>query len=267
MRPRQLDRHCSFLRETFAKESPQQVQNMTFVSSWFRTFKKPTFAELLQLLIMTFKICIAAFLLSLLFCGPGRVQAQWKLHSDRDGIQVYTKTVPNSPFKALKTICHVETSLTRLTAVLLDVKNTKDWVYATKICKLLKQTSPSELYYYSEVTLPWPASNRDFIIRIAVTQDPKTKALTVIAENQPDYVPAQKNIVRIRESEAHWLITPTANGLVRVEYTMQVDPSGLLPAWLVNMFVSKGPYQTLKMLREQVKKPMYNNIQLAFIKD
>ena len=48
---------------------------------------------------------------------------------------------------------------------------------------------------------------------------------------------------------------------------MQVDPSGLLPAWLVNMFVSKGPYQTLKMLREQVKKPMYDNIQLGFIKD
>jgi hypothetical protein len=216
---------------------------------------------------MPFKSSAASFFIYLLCCLPAPVQAQWKLHSDRDGIQVYTKSVPNSPFKALKTICNVETSLTRLTAVLLDVKNTKDWVYATKVCKLLKQTSPSQLYYYSEVSLPWPASNRDFIIRISVTQDPKTKALTVLAENQPDYVPAQKNIVRIRQSEAYWLITPLPKGLVRVEYTMQVDPSGLLPAWLVNMFVSKGPYQTLKMLREQVKKPMYNEVQLAFIKD
>jgi hypothetical protein len=232
-----------------------------------RTIKKTTFAGSIQPPVMPFKISTVYFFLCLLFSLPATVQAQWKLHSDRDGIQVYTKSVPNSPFKALKTICNVETSLTRLTAVLLDVKNTKDWVYATKICKLLKQTSPSELYYYSEVSLPWPASNRDFIIRISVTQDPKTKALTVIAENQPDYVPAQKNIVRIRQSEAYWLITPLPMGLVRVEYTMQVDPSGLLPAWLVNMFVSKGPYQTLKMLREQVKKPMYNNVQLAFIKD
>ena len=216
---------------------------------------------------MPIKISVTTLFICLLFCSTVHVQAQWKLQSDRDGIQVYTKSVPNSAFKALKTVCNVETSLTRITAVLLDVKNTKDWVYATKVCKLLKQTSPSELYYYSEVSLPWPASNRDFIIRIAITQDPKTKALTVIAENQPDYVPAQKGIVRIRQSEAHWLITPVSKGVVRVEYTMAVDPSGLLPAWLVNMFVSKGPYLTLKKLREQVKKPIYDNVQFSFIRD
>ena len=216
---------------------------------------------------MFFKFALATVVLPFLFLLPTVAQSSWKLHSERDGIQVYTKNVNNSPFKALKAVCVIETTLTRLTAVLLDVKNTKDWVYATKICTLLKQTSPSELYYYSEVGLPWPASNRDFIIRIAVVQDAKTKALTLIAENKPDYVPAKKGVVRIRESEAHWLITPLPNGFVRVEYTMAVDPGGLLPAWLVNMFVSKGPYQTFVKLREQVKKPMYNNVHLPFIKD
>ncbi len=203
-----------------------------------------------------------------LLITPGRAQQKkWKLNSDKDGIQVYTANVPNSAFHALKAVCTIETSLTRLTAVLLDVKNTKDWVYATKICKLLKQTSPAELYYYSEVSLPWPASNRDFIIRIAVSQNPATKVLKVIAENKPDYIPAKKNLVRIRESAADWVITPLPNGLVRVEYVMQVDPGGLLPAWLVNMFVSRGPYQTFKGLREQVKKPIYDQLRLGFIKD
>ncbi len=216
---------------------------------------------------MPLKFYIPAFLFLTLCSFSAIAQSDWKLHSSKDGIQVYTKNVPKSPFKALKTVCNIETSLSRLTAVLLDVKNTKDWVYATRVCSLLKQTSPSELFYYSEVSLPWPASNRDFIIRIAVSQDPKTKALTVIAENKPDYVPGKKGIVRIQQSEAHWLITPLANGFVKVEYTMAVDPGGLLPAWLVNMFVSKGPYQTFVKLREQVKKPMYNNIRLGFIKD
>ncbi len=216
---------------------------------------------------MPYKFCLASFVCYLLFASPLMGQSSWKLHSERDGIQVYTKNVANSPFKALKAVCVIETTLTKLTAVLLDVKNTKDWVYATKVCSLLKQTSPSELYYYSEVGLPWPASNRDFIIRIAVVQDAKTKALTLIAENKPDYVPSKKGIVRIRESEAHWLITPLANGMVRVEYTMAVDPGGLLPAWLVNMFISKGPHQTFLKLREQVKKPIYDNVHLGFIKD
>lgn len=213
------------------------------------------------------KFPLAVFLVLLVISGRVYAQSDWKLYSNKDDIQIYTKTVSNSAFKALKTVCTVETSLSRIAAVLLDVKNTKDWVYATKVCSLLKQTSPSELYYYSEVTLPWPASNRDFIIRIAISQDPSTKALTVIAENKPDYVPGKKNIVRIQQSAANWLITPLPGGMVRVEYIMQVDPGGLLPAWLVNMFVAKGPYQTFVKLREQVKKPIYDNIHLGFIKD
>jgi hypothetical protein len=213
------------------------------------------------------KFPLAVFLVLLVISGRVCAQSDWKLYSNKDDIQIYTKTVSNSAFKALKTVCTVETSLSRIAAVLLDVKNTKDWVYATKVCSLLKQTSPSELYYYSEVTLPWPASNRDFIIRIAISQDPSTKALTVIAENKPDYVPGKKNIVRIQQSAANWLITPLPGGMVRVEYIMQVDPGGLLPAWLVNMFVAKGPYQTFVKLREQVKKPIYDNIHLGFIKD
>ncbi len=227
----------------------------------------PNFTALLQSPTMTFRISFTAFLCFLLFSLPGSGQSAWKLHSDKDGIQVYTQNVSSSPFKALKTVCNIETSLSRLAAVLLDVKNTKDWVYATKVCSLLKQTTPSELYYYSEVSLPWPASNRDFIIRIAITQNPVTKALTVVAENKPAYIPGKKSIVRIQESAAHWLITPLADGMVKVEYTMQVDPGGLLPAWLVNMFVAKGPYQTFVKLREQVKKPIYDDIKLGFIKD
>jgi START domain len=216
---------------------------------------------------MTHKIAIVSLLFVVLFSLPGFGQSPWKLHSDRDGIQVYTQDVTGSPFKALKAVCTVETSLSRLAAVLLDVKNTKDWVYATKECKLLKQTSPSELYYYSELSLPWPASNRDFIIRISIAQDPASKVVMVTAENKPDYIPGKKSIVRIRESAAYWQITPLAGGMVKVEYTMQVDPAGMLPAWLVNMFVAKGPTQTFIQLRKQVKKPFYNNIQLGFIKD
>ncbi len=216
---------------------------------------------------MAFKISIAAFFFLLLFSHWGWSQSPWKLHSNKEGIQVYTQDVKGSSFKALKAVCTVETSLSRLAAVLLDVKNTKDWVYATKVCKLLKQVSPSELYYYSELSLPWPASNRDFIIRISIAQDPTTKLVSVTAENKPDYVPGKKTVVRIRESAAFWQLTPLANGMVKVEYTMQVDPGGLLPAWLVNLFVAKGPTQTFVKLREQVKKPIYNDIRLGFIKD
>ncbi len=194
-------------------------------------------------------------------------QEDWSLRQSKDGIKVYTKNLENSAFKAVKTVCTIDASLSRLTAVLLDIKNSKDWVYATKSCIILKQLSPSELLYYSEINVPWPATNRDFVVQLKVTQDENTKAVTIIGDNKPALLPVYKNIVRIPTSYSKWLITPLPNRQVQIEYILQVDPGGNIPAWLINLFATKGPYECFRNLRIQVKKDMYNNVQVPFIKD
>lgn len=191
----------------------------------------------------------------------------WKLHSEKDGVQVFTQPVSNSAFKAVKAVGVVETSLSRIAYVLMDVKTTKEWVYGTKVCTLLKQMTPADLIYYSEVDLPWPASNRDFIIRITLTQDPVTKVLTIVAENMPKYIAEKNGIVRIQRSSGLWHITPIDADHVRVEYILQVDPGGWIPAWLVNMVASTGPYQSFIGLRKQVKKEKYKDVKLPGISD
>jgi hypothetical protein len=202
-----------------------------------------------------------------LFSANSFSQNDWSLKLDKDGIKVYTKDLENSPFKAVKTVCTVDASLSRLTAVLLDINSSKDWVYATKVCTILKQPYPWELFYYSEVTIPWPVNNRDFIVRLKVSQDPKTKVVTVDGENQPKYLPEKKSIVRIQNCYSKWTITPQSKEQVKIEYVLQVDPGGMVPAWLINMFATKGPYESFKNLRLQVKKSAYNQVNLPFIKD
>lgn len=194
-------------------------------------------------------------------------QDNWTLKQDKEGIKVYTKNMDNSAFKAIKTICIIDATPSVLTAVLLDINNSAEWVYATKKAILLKQPSPDELYYYSEIDVPWPVSNRDFIVRLKVTQDERTRAVTVMADNQPQYLPENKNIVRVPQSSSKWLIEPLPNNQVKIEYTLQVDPGGTVPAWLINLFATKGPFESFKSLREQVKKPAYKKVQLAFIKN
>jgi hypothetical protein len=199
--------------------------------------------------------------------GNAFAQNEWTLKQDKEGIKVYTKNIENSAFKTVKTVCTIDASLSRLTAVLMDIDGTTDWVYATKSCKILKQSSPSELYYYSEVNIPWPVSNRDFIVRLAVYQDYKTKAVTVLGENKPTYLPENKDIVRIPKSYSKWLITPLSNGKVQIEYVLEVDPGGTVPPWLINMFATKGPFESFQKLRTQVKKSIYNNVSLPFVRD
>ena len=199
--------------------------------------------------------------------APVYGQENWKLKSDRDGIAIFLRSLPDSKFKAVKVECELAASLSQLVTVILDVNTGDQWVYSTKSSVLLKQVSPSELYYYSEVNIPWPASNRDFIAHLIAVQDPYSKVVTIYGPTVPNYVPVKNDIVRITQSEGKWVITPIGPHRIKVEYTLQVDPGGNIPAWLINLFAAKGPYESFKNLRTQLQKPAYVNAHLPFIVD
>lgn len=212
---------------------------------------------------------ITGILIVLLFACLQTVNAQqnWQLSTETAGIKVFSSAVPDSKVKALKVECEFNATLSQLVAVLLDVKTCTEWVYHTRSCELLKQVSPSELYYYSEIDIPWPAENRDFVAHLIVKQDPETRVVNIDGPAVPGFVPVKKGIVRIDHSIGKWVITPIADHHVRVVYTLQVDPGGAIPAWLVNMFAAEGPTQSFKGLKLQLQKPAYQHPVLPFIKD
>ncbi|MHA4809746.1 START domain-containing protein [Flavitalea flava] len=197
--------------------------------------------------------------------GQANVKENWKLKADKEGIAIYTRTLPDSRFNAVKVECTLTATLSQFVAVILDVNTGTEWEYSTKSSILLKQVSPSELYYYSEVSVPWPVSNRDFIAHLKAVQDPGTKVVTIYGPTIPDYIPEKKDIVRVLRSEGKWIITPIAGNRVKVEYTLRVDPGGNVPAWLINMFATKGPYESFKKLKVHLQKPVYTQARLPFI--
>jgi hypothetical protein len=194
-------------------------------------------------------------------------QTNWELKNEKSGIKVYTSAVTDSKFKAIKVDCELKASLSQIVNVLLDIKNGPEWLYHTKSCTLIKQVSPDELYYYSEINIPWPVQNRDFVAHLKVRQNPDTKVVTVDGPAVPGFVPLKNGIVRVRSSKGLWVITPLTNGRIRVVYTLQLDPGGNLPAWLVNLFAAEGPLKSFEGLLLQLKKPAYQNAELGFIKD
>lgn len=194
-------------------------------------------------------------------------QTTWKLSTENDGIKVYTGIFPGSKIRSVKVECEFKASATQFVAVLMDIKNSPEWLYHTKLCTIVKQVSPAELYYYSEVTLPWPAEDRDFVSHLSVSQNPETKLITIDGPAVPGIVPLKEGIVRVDHSGSQWMVTPLANGQVSVKYTLHVDPGGALPAWLVNMFATEGPVQIFKKLKLQLQKPAYKNVVLPYVQD
>jgi hypothetical protein len=173
----------------------------------------------------------------------------WKLKKDDEGIRIYTATVANSEIKAIKVEFTAKGSTTQLTRILLDINSQKDWVYSTKSASILKRVSEKEVTYYTEKSMPWPITNRDAVMDIKIQQDNTTGIMTVHATTVGNLVPEKKNIVRVPSSTVTWKVTPIGNNTMKIEYEAQADPGGTIPAWVTNMFLSKGPFETFKKLR------------------
>jgi ribosome-associated toxin RatA of RatAB toxin-antitoxin module len=207
------------------------------------------------------------FLLLVLKMSSASAQNNWKLITEKEGIKIYSSMVPDSKIKAIRVECDLNATPSQLVALIMDVNTATDWVYHVKSAKLVKQVSPAELYYYSEVSLPWPAANRDFVAHLTVSQNPDTKVVTIDGPAVPGLVPIRKGIVRIDNSIGKWIITPLGPDQVNVEYSIHVDPGGALPSWLVNMFATEAPLKIFQSLKMQLQKSAYKNIALAFVEN
>jgi hypothetical protein len=210
------------------------------------------------------KLKISLFLTLIFITKLATAQDEWEYKTQSDGIKVYSNAKSTLKVKPIKVECVFNATPAQITAVLLDIKNYTDWVYKSKVTSLVKQVSPTDLFYYAEINMPWPAQNRDFTAHITATQNPDTKVITVDAPSVSGLVPNKEGISRIKKSIGKWVMTPVGNNQTSIAYYLQIEPDGGAPAWLINMFLSDGPMQTFKNLKVQVQKPAYKNVPQLF---
>ncbi len=201
----------------------------------------------------------------LLVAGAAHAQPDWKLRKNENGIRVYVADDPSSPIKQLKVECTVEATLPQLVACIMDVAAQPAWIYNTRLSQPLDTVAPNELVFYSQVNMPTPVTDRDFISRLIITQPGNGKTI-LESSGEPDYLPHRKGFVRIERSNAHWEVTPINASELAIVYTLHVDPSGSMPPALVNLFLTTGPLKTFTKLREQVAQPKYKAARVPFIK-
>jgi hypothetical protein len=206
-------------------------------------------------------------ILALLIQMHGKAQQGWTLRKESDGIKVYSRNDPQSKFNELKAELTVQAKLSDLAALILDVPAYHEWSYNTKLSYILKKEGPAELFFYTEINSPWPASNRDLALHLRLTQDAVSRVMTIREESAPDLVPQKKGIVRIHLSKETWTVTPIDKAAIRIDYQIEVDPGTSAPAWLINAFATKGSLETFRSLREQIRQPKYREAILPFIKN
>ena len=214
---------------------------------------------------MRFSYSLLLIIFSLSFLPLSAQKGPRELKKDKSGITVYTRDVEGSNLKDLKLKARMKGTLSSVLAAFYDVDTYKDWAYSTTETKALKMVSDLEMYYYTVSDFPWPFQDRDLVVKSILSQDPNTK--TVVSESflESNFYPAQNNRVRVPKFWAKWSMTPTNDGWLDIEYIISTDPGGNVPAWLVYLFIDKGPIHSIKRLQEVINQEPYKSASYSFI--
>ncbi len=202
-----------------------------------------------------------------LSCFSQHKVTDWELKKNESDILVYTRHTENSAFKELKSVIKIKTSLSSIVALLADFESYTQWVYKCGESTTLKKLNDTTYIHYQTVIAPWPASDRDFVVTVKQTQDPKSKIITITSTGNSTYISSKDGFVRITLFNAKWTLIPSKDGMVEIDYQLLVDPGGSLPAWLVNLAVVDGPFETMVGFKKFIVKDKYQKAKITYVKE
>lgn len=176
----------------------------------------------------------------------------WELFTVRENIKVYTRTNPDSPIKDVRITAALHTTMEKLTNHLREISNYPDWVYKCKTASRVRTNHEDDYYYYTQTDMPFPFKDRDLVAHVIQWKDAEG-VIRSEASAVADLVPVDEKMIRITQLKSNWTIFPEKNGLIPIDYTIQAHPGGSLPAWLINLAITKGPIKTMEKLMEKVQ--------------
>lgn len=191
----------------------------------------------------------------------------WKFEKSSDGVTAYTRSVSDSSFKEYKVETEVEGTLTQVVAMLMTVADMPQWVDRCAEANIVKEISPTESITRTVTASPFPLKNREAIAHGKLVQNPQTKIVTLTASGRADYLPADSKYERVTKLRGTWILEPKEGGKVHIKMIGHTDPGGVIPAAIANQFVVMIPFNTIKNLRNQIKKEKYVKAKLKYIKD
>lgn len=175
----------------------------------------------------------------------------WELKRDGDEMWVYTRDRVDSEIKEVKLVMNVDATIPAINAVLNDATRQPEWVFKCSEARDLGGDIATGWYYYSRIDMPWPMDDRDVVGK--VTGERSGAIYTSHTVAAPERTPEVEGVVRITDFDVDTAYRDLGGGRTEVTYRLHSEPGGKVPDWLVNLFVDKGPVETMTRLRDLVE--------------
>ncbi len=184
-------------------------------------------------------------------------EANWKLVSDKNGIQVYRRTNDTARINTFRGVTRFSiANPASIEALLNDYAAIPRWMHFISKGEEFSRKSYMERKMRFTTELPWPLSDRDVVADFIVHADTPTDWRIDAVDDPssaitPDYV-------RIPDLKGRleFLFFP-ATKEVEATYEVVMNPGGYIPAWATNIILKDTPYFTLLKLRRILAEQKY----------
>jgi hypothetical protein len=182
----------------------------------------------------------------------------WKEIGNEDNIIILSKPAKNGvlPFKAIGVI---DSDSKTLLSILKDHSQKPKWAPKLEKVILHKQISKSEFIFSEYYKTPWPASDREFLLKGTILTNPDNtislKAYSVDQSKDYSHLKSERHV----QADVKYLnltLKEIAPQKTEIEFEFHGDMKGWMPLWLMNLIQKKWPLRFIQGLRKQsiVKK-------------
>ncbi|MBT3584084.1 MAG: hypothetical protein HN509_04200 [Halobacteriovoraceae bacterium] len=183
------------------------------------------------------------------YAVPG---ATWKKTKTRLNVEVFEGKIANSKLVAFRGKGIIDAPIQKVASVIHDTSLTKEWVSDLVESHVLSRLNTFEKIEYNQTHAPWPLSNRDFVYSVKVAYDKSAGVLKILMGSATHKdAPKLKNIVRGELRESSYTLK-SIDGGKRTDIMVEIlaDPKGAVPKWIVNIFQSVWPSNTIDNIRK-----------------
>jgi len=179
----------------------------------------------------------------------------WRHLYTKDGVRVEARDTPGRDLPQLRGVGTIPANLYEILAVLDDVAAHRAWVPRLSRSVALRRPSPWLLWMYVRFDFPWPASDRDSVMRVTVERSLRPDLHEVVLRTERTTDPSRPpldGVVRVPHSLGEARLRYLGPQLTAISYLVDVDPGGSLPRWLVRLLQEDLPLEILRGLKKRI---------------
>ena len=196
-------------------------------------------------------------ILLMLSFTPQSSAGEWIKTGEVAGVTLYKRDLPGSDVVAIRGEAVIEESMPRIVGVLENVEREKEWMADIAESYNIEKNTETDRWEYNRTKTPWPLQDRDFVIHTQTrfTKDPEPRLTIEMTSGENRKKPALSGVVRGELIDSRFILKYIDAKKTHLTCEIQADPKGVIPKWVVNLFQSHWPVDTIQGLKKQLQKP------------